>query len=1077
MTRRPLLVCFCALFVLPLAALAQDLQAAREAKPDLSKEAFVFENYLTRLRFENDGTGTKELQVRVRIQSEAGVQQLGLVRLGYNSASEKINVAYVKVIKPDGSEIVAKTDLIQDLPSEIQQVAPQYTDFREKHINVPALRPGDTLEYKVETSVFAPMIPGQFFTEYSFERNLAVENEQFEINVPSGRKLVTKFGAEFTPEKQSEGDRTTYSWKHANMPLHTDEPAEDAEEKQPDIQVTSFLSWSELAHWFSGLEKPREEPTEAVREKAAELTAGLTTESEKVQAIYKYVSTTVRYVGLSFGVGRFQPHAAAETMKAQYGDCKDKHTLLASLLAAAGISADSVLIHTGRKLDPDVPSPSQFNHLISAIHLAGGVFYSDTTAEVSPMGYVLQAERGKQALLITPSGEGRLIETPKEPLTPTRDVVNLQAKITPSGDLIGDVTNRPEGDVEIADRLVFRRIAEAQWPQVLKVGLAAEGLDVDVSEVTVLHLDDLSKPLELRYHVEKKHYVDLGTTTEVKLPIPSFLLRPAANPNQKKGPIRLGKQEQIHKLRLASPPDFLIVPPTATDSVEDFVEYHATYKIDSRGILTAERGYKVTRDEVPRDRFTDYNKVYDKVNADEERSIYLSLRPGSKSATVAKSAGGNSSKEAPEDDRTAAELYAAAMRSMKSSDLHTAQKLLENAVEKDPKDPNAWAALGSVYLIRASWDKTFAEKGISALKREVEIDPRNQEYAWQKLAAAYSIQGKYSEAAEAMAHQVEVTPNEPRALLTQADFLLRAGRPADAVVPLEAEIHNNPQDKQAQLTLAKAYILSGKKEKAQPIVDTLVASAQDPMAKASVADMLGEADDLLDLAEEEIQKALTSAYGTLQSSDIKQANDTVLQRAFKLAMIWQSAGQVYLKSGDLARAQSYLEAAWAWSQQFRSGELLAQVYMKQGRREDAVRTLASALGMTSMQDPGSQATLAEWAGDSKRAERLVAQHRLDMQEARTLNVANPGKVSGSGEFYIFVGPGSKIEEVGLSQGDAKLKPLSANLKKARLELPFPDEQPIHVLRMGILSCFSLSPTCRFVLTPTPPIYKLDVDGF
>ena len=46
-----------------------------------------------------------------------------------------------------------------------------------------------------------------------------------------------------------------------------------------------------------------------------------------------------RYVSLSLGVGRYQPHAASDVLHNQYGDCKDKHTLLASLLEAEGLHA------------------------------------------------------------------------------------------------------------------------------------------------------------------------------------------------------------------------------------------------------------------------------------------------------------------------------------------------------------------------------------------------------------------------------------------------------------------------------------------------------------------------------------------------------------------------------------------------------------------------------------------------------------------------------------------------------------------------------------------------------------------
>ena len=91
-------------------------------------------------------------------------------------------------------------------------------------------------------------------------------------------------------------------------------------------------------------------PDAGIKAKVAELIAGKTTEEEKVRAIYAYVSTQIRYIGVAFGIGRYQPHHALEVFENQYGDCKDKHTLLAAMLEAIGLHPDAVLIGAGHSL-------------------------------------------------------------------------------------------------------------------------------------------------------------------------------------------------------------------------------------------------------------------------------------------------------------------------------------------------------------------------------------------------------------------------------------------------------------------------------------------------------------------------------------------------------------------------------------------------------------------------------------------------------------------------------------------------------------------------------------------------------
>jgi hypothetical protein len=104
----------------------------------------------------------------------------------------------------------------------------------------------------------------------------------------------------------------------------------------------------------------------------------------KVKALYEYVSRNIRYVSLSFGLGRMQPHAASEVLANGYGDCKDKNTLLAALLDAEGIPLDFVLIGSKLKLDPDIPAPSQFDHVITRVPVDGKEIWLDSTPGVAP---------------------------------------------------------------------------------------------------------------------------------------------------------------------------------------------------------------------------------------------------------------------------------------------------------------------------------------------------------------------------------------------------------------------------------------------------------------------------------------------------------------------------------------------------------------------------------------------------------------------------------------------------------------------------------------------------------------------
>jgi len=134
-------------------------------------------------------------------------------------------------------------------------------------------------------------------------------------------------------------------------------------------------------------------------------------------------------------LGRYQPHSSTDVLHNQYGDCKDKHTLLASLLEAEGMHASSVLINSSRELDVDVPSPSQFDHVITMLPMGHEEIWMDTTSEVAPFRLLAYSLRKKQALVVPASGTPHLEETPADTPMPDREIAEVNGKVNAIGKL------------------------------------------------------------------------------------------------------------------------------------------------------------------------------------------------------------------------------------------------------------------------------------------------------------------------------------------------------------------------------------------------------------------------------------------------------------------------------------------------------------------------------------------------------------------------------------------------------------------------------------------------------------------
>ncbi|HEV7551037.1 MAG TPA: DUF3857 domain-containing protein, partial [Candidatus Angelobacter sp.] len=174
--------------LLTMPAASQDVHTAG----DTAQEAALVQQYDTRVRYENDGTGYQEVTAAIRIQSQAGVERYGQLRFGYSSATEKLEINYVRVRKLGGQVVETPAANAQDFAPEVLRSAPMYSDFRERHITVAGLRPGDLLEYRTTTVVTTPLAAGEFWYEHRFPKNQAVARTRLDVDIPRSREVKLK---------------------------------------------------------------------------------------------------------------------------------------------------------------------------------------------------------------------------------------------------------------------------------------------------------------------------------------------------------------------------------------------------------------------------------------------------------------------------------------------------------------------------------------------------------------------------------------------------------------------------------------------------------------------------------------------------------------------------------------------------------------------------------------------------------------------------------------------------------------------------------------------------------------------
>ncbi len=183
-------------------------------------------------------------------------------------------------------------------------------------------------------------------------------------------------------------------------------------------------SWNQVGRWYQGLLEGLGEGGAMLHEQTKSLASEPQTPRARLDALADFVSAQVRYVAVEVGIGGFQPSPPEEVLERRWGDCKDKSLLLIEMLRREGIPAHPVLIRLDGegRIDPEFPSPNQFNHLIVAVPtravdtrledpVEGGYLFLDPTQTRAAGRWLSPAVQGQHALVVHGEG-GTLVRTP-----------------------------------------------------------------------------------------------------------------------------------------------------------------------------------------------------------------------------------------------------------------------------------------------------------------------------------------------------------------------------------------------------------------------------------------------------------------------------------------------------------------------------------------------------------------------------------------------------------------------------------------------------------------------------------------
>jgi len=152
------------------------------------------------------------------------------------------------------------------------------------------------------------------------------------------------------------------------------------------------------------------------------------------------------------------------------------------------------LINSAGTVDPDVPSPGQFDHVITVVHAGNELSWLDATSGAAPFGMLFGTLRDQRALVIPEGGPPRLMCTPAQPPFPSFGTMTVIAKLAGDGTLTARFERTDRSDFEMYLRAAFRSVPQTRWQELVQQISYSSSFSGVVTNVDASSPDDASSP-------------------------------------------------------------------------------------------------------------------------------------------------------------------------------------------------------------------------------------------------------------------------------------------------------------------------------------------------------------------------------------------------------------------------------------------------------------------------------------------------------------------------------------------------------------------------------------------------------
>jgi transglutaminase-like putative cysteine protease len=619
------------------------LDAAKTPTPAYVKDAasvVLFDEYLETI--DAEGRATERERQAIRILKTQGRKD-AVCGVSYD-VDEKINYFREWTIAADQKQYQAQdTDFIDVGDTSVPIML---STRKARVVHPPAADVGAVIVCETE-ELLEPYLQETF---WQFQSHIPVVFQALEIDLPAGRSYSAAWH-KFPPVKPVEVAPNHWRWELKDMPALD---LRDVKSRPDWIALAARMSvqwgdaavegsdnqWRAIGLWEGNLEENRHDPNPEITAKAVELTAGAPDFYTKLSRITDYIQKNVRYFVVERGVGGWQPHYAADIFRNRYGDCKDKTTLLISMLQAIGIRASSLTVDIRRGfIDP--AAPSRFgDHMITAIEVPADVqdprlkaivkakdgkryLIFDPTNERTPVGNLPSYEQSSFGYLAT-GASSQIIAFPV--LDPDANGTEQKGAFTllADGTLTGSVDTSHSGPEGADWRWIIKYTDTKERREYWEKYVAETLPGVTLDAFQFIEPSALDKPLEFHYKVTAHQYSHQAGSLLLVRPrvVGSFALPFDDKPRIY--PIDLDATGRWRdSFDITIPPGYVVDETPDPVSIDvGFASYHSATTAKGN-LLHYEREYVVRQVEIPPTKAADFRLLESTILSDEKDSAVL----------------------------------------------------------------------------------------------------------------------------------------------------------------------------------------------------------------------------------------------------------------------------------------------------------------------------------------------------------------------------------------------------------------------------------------------------------------------